>query len=518
MDGKQLRNSILQWAIHGKLVPQDPNDEPASVLLERIREEKARLVKEKKIKRDKNESIIYRGEDNSYYEKFLATGEVKCINTEIPFELPNGWEWCRLCNIASVYGGKRIPVGQKLTTTDTGHKYIRVSDMKNSSVKLDDIHYISDDIFQQIKTYTISKDDLYITVAGTIGAVGEIPNELDNANLTENADKIVFSMVNKRFLMYSLQSELVQSQIRNCTTKVGQPKLAIMRIQNLLIALPPINEENRIVRAIEAVLPSVSKYSQVQKQLEKHNSELFEKLKKSILQQAIQGKLVEQNPDDEPASKLLEKIRVEKERLVKEGKLKKSALNDSVIFKGDDNKFYEKRGKEIVCIDDEIPFDIPGTWQWVRLTAIFHTIMGQSPDGNSVTTNGQGIEFHQGKLAFNDIYLGVSHVVTNKPTKVVDGNSLLLCVRAPVGILNITQREICIGRGLCALIPYHEGFDIMYWFFILSSYKQYFEKKATGSTFTAISNDIISNTLVPLPPLKEQKRIVNAIEKAWQVL
>ena len=190
MDGKQLRNSILQWAIQGKLVPQDPNDEPASVLLERIREEKARLVKEKKIKRDKNESIIYRGDDNSYYEKF-PNGNVVCVDDEIPFDVPETWSWCRLSTIASIYGGKRIPAGRKLSATDTWHKYIRVSDMKNSSVRLDDIHYITEDIYQQIKAYTISKNDLYITVAGTIGAVGEIPDELDNANLTENADKIV---------------------------------------------------------------------------------------------------------------------------------------------------------------------------------------------------------------------------------------------------------------------------------------------------------------------------------------
>ena len=191
MNGKQLKNSILQWAIQGKLVPQDPNDEPASVLLERIRAEKAKLVKEKKIKKDKNESIIYRGEDNSYYEKFLATGEVKCIDDEIPFEIPQGWEWEKLGNIASICGGKRIPVGKSLTTVNTGHKYIRVTDMKNHSVNSNDIHYITEDIYQKIKAYYISKEDLYITVAGTIGHIGEIPEEFDNANLTENANKIV---------------------------------------------------------------------------------------------------------------------------------------------------------------------------------------------------------------------------------------------------------------------------------------------------------------------------------------
>ena len=196
---------------------------------------------------------------SSYYEKILATGEVKCIDEEIPFEVPKGWEWCRLGNISSVYGGKRIPAGRKLSTSDTGHKYIRVSDMKNSSVLLDNIQYVSEDIYQLIKAYTISKDDLYITVAGTIGSVGEIPEELDNANLTENADKIVFTIIDKRFLMYALQSELVQSQIKECTTKVGQPKLAIMRIQGFLIALPPLNEQYRIVAKYHSVASIMSR-------------------------------------------------------------------------------------------------------------------------------------------------------------------------------------------------------------------------------------------------------------------
>ena len=189
MTADQLRKSILQQAIQGKLVPQAPNDEPASVLLERIREEKARLVEEKKIKKEKNPSVIFRGEDNSYYEKFTLSGEVKCIDEEIPFEIPNGWEWCRLGDITSITGGKRVPVGYSLTNQNTGYKYIRVADMKQYSVRNNDVHYISKEIYSLIKNYTISKDDLYITVAGTIGVVGEIPIEFDGANLTENANK-----------------------------------------------------------------------------------------------------------------------------------------------------------------------------------------------------------------------------------------------------------------------------------------------------------------------------------------
>ena len=245
-----LRKSILQEAIQGKLVPQIAEEGSAQELLEQIKEEKRKLVREGKLKKSAlNDSVIFRGDDNKYWEK--SGDNSVCIDEEIPFGIPASWSWCRLRNIASIKGGKRIPVGEKLTTENTGHMYIRVADMKENTVKTDDIHYISESIYQKIKSYTISTEDLYITVAGTIGSVGEIPKVFDNANLTENADKIVFRGVCKKFLMYCLLSNFVQSQIKKCTTKVGQPKLAIVRIEDLLIPLPPIKEQYRIVHKIE---------------------------------------------------------------------------------------------------------------------------------------------------------------------------------------------------------------------------------------------------------------------------
>ena len=235
----QLKKSILQMAVQGQLVPQNPDDEPASVLLERIRAEKERLIVEGKIKRDKNESVIFR-RDNSHYEK-LGAAEI-CIDDEIPFEIPDTWTWVRLGTIASVLGGKRIPAGRKLTSTNTGHVYIRVSDMKNGSVNLDNLLYVPNDIYPSISKYIINKEDVYITVAGTIGNVGKIPPELDGANLTENADKLVFTLVNQDWLIRCLSSGLIKDQIAEATTKVGQPKLAIKRIQNLLIPLPPARQ------------------------------------------------------------------------------------------------------------------------------------------------------------------------------------------------------------------------------------------------------------------------------------
>ena len=252
----QLKKSILQYAVQGKLVPQDPADEPASVLLERIRTEKEQLVKEGKIKRDKHESVIFR-RDNSYYEQ--VDGIERCIDDELPFEIPKSWEWTRLSTIAKVLGGKRIPAGRKLTAENTGHVYIRVSDMKDGTVIQNGLLYVPEDIFNSISKYIIKKEDVFITVAGTIGRIGKIPPELDGANLTENADRLVFSSLNQDWMIFLLQSSFIQNQIAEVTTKVGQPKLAIARIEKLLIPLPPLNEQTRIVEQIAVIFSQMKK-------------------------------------------------------------------------------------------------------------------------------------------------------------------------------------------------------------------------------------------------------------------
>ena len=232
---EDMKKSILQMAMQGKLVEQRPEEGTADELYEQIVAEKTQLIKEGKIKKEKPLPEI--------------------TEDEIPFELPASWKWVRLGSIVSVYGGKRIPAGSKLSEENTGHKYIRVADMKDGTVSLDDIKYITDDIYEKIKQYYITSEDIYITVAGTIGRVGVVPMELNNANLTENADKLVFNRLNKMFLCRMLNSEVIQHQIREATTQVGQPKLAIARIQKLIVPLPPLAEQKRIVAKIEELLP-----------------------------------------------------------------------------------------------------------------------------------------------------------------------------------------------------------------------------------------------------------------------
>lgn len=238
-------------------------------------------------------------------------------------------------------------------------------------------------------------------------------------------------------------------------------------------------------------------------------------LKNSILQQAIQGKLIKQNKEDEPASELLKRIKAEREKLIKSGKIKINKNISAIYRKG--NSFYEKIENEEICIDAELPFEIPKTWEWVRMDNVFILNMGQSPKGDAVSEINNGIEFHQGKLFFGKKYIVKSNQKTLTPTKLAPANSILLCVRAPVGKVNITERELCIGRGLCSIQPLGKlNMDFAY--YVLETYENIFIKKATGTTFMAITSEVIKNQLFPLPPIEEQKRIVNKLNQLMPLI
>ena len=516
MNGKQLKNSILQWAIQGKLVPQDPNDEPASVLLDKIRQEKERLIKEKKIKRDKNASIIYRGEDNSYYEKILATGEVKCIDEEIPFEIPTSWSWARLGNLIDIKGGKRLPAGYKLTDNKTDHIYIRVSDMQDGTIVSKDLKYITDDVYNQIQNYTIGKDDLYLTIVGsTIGKAGLVPKMFDNMNLTENAVKLTNIPINKYFLLYYVRSGYAQSQFRDNTKQVGQPKLAIFRIANTLVPIPPFAEQTKIVSKIEYTLHLVNHFSNLQEQLHDIDTDIYRDLKKSILQEAIQGKLVPQIAEEGTAKELLELIKAEKQKLVKEGKLKKSALNDSVIFRGDDNKYYEKICKSVQCIDEEIPFEIPESWVWVRLENCISLLSGRDLEPSQYNDNKRGFPYITGASNFKNGTLYVNRW-TNSPITIATKGSLLLTCKGTIGAMAFNNiGAIHIARQVMAIEAYL--INLQYIRYYLQFNINALEKNA-NSMIPGISRNTILKMLFPLPPLAEQKRIVEKVNQLTQLL
>ena len=454
---------------------------------------------------------------NSYYEKFIATGEVKCIDEEIPFEIPQGWEWERLGNITTIKGGKRIPVGMNLSTIDTGHKYIRVADMKNHSIKNDDIHYITDEIYEKIKAYIISKDDLYITVAGTIGNVGIVPEEFNNANLTENADKIEIYALCKLYLLYTLLSDVVQEQIRECTTKVGQPKLAIIRIQNFLIPIAPLAEQKRISNRIEVLLPIVDKYEFLSSKLVKLNSSINEFLKKSILQEAIQGKLVPQIAEEGAAQELLEQIKAEKEKLVKEGKLKKSALTNSVIYKGDYNKYFEKIGEIEKDITDEIPFEIPDSWAWVRHNDLFDISGGSQPPKSIFQT--QEKEGYIRLFQIRDYGPNPQpvHIPLSTASKISQKGDILLA-RYGASLGKVFYAEYgAYNVALAKVIPLYESPLIFQKYIFLYYCSSIYQNEIVNRSRCAqagFNKEDLNSLLFPLPPLAEQYRIVEKYEKA----
>ena len=517
MTAQQLKNSILQMAVQGKLVPQDPNDEPASVLLERIRAEKEKLIKEGKIKKEKNPSVIFRGEDNLPYEK-VGKNEPVCIADEVPFEIPESWEWVRLKNLASVLGGKRIPAGRKLTTANTGHIYIRVSDMKNGSVLTDGLLYVPDDIFPSISRYIINKEDLYITVAGTIGAVGKIPQELDGANLTENADRLVFSFIDQDWFMQCLSSGLVQNQIADATTKVGQPKLAIKRIEELLIALPPYDEQKRIVDKIRELDPEIKMYGTKENAVASLNNEFLNKLRKSVLQQAVMGKLVPQDENDEPASILLDRIRAEKQALIKAGKMKKDK-HESTIYRRD-NSHYEKLDGVERCIDEEIPFDIPDSWEWARLKAVGITQTGNTPSkthpeyfGNDIPFIGPG-DIQNANIDYCNQGLSASGKNYGRITP--KGSILQVCIGGSIGKAAIALKEVTFNQQINAIIPII--LDSEYLHFVMTSpyYIEHMRENAGGTATPIINRGLWDNLLVPIPPQKEQKRIALRILESFK--
>ena len=522
MNGKQLKNSILQWAIQGKLVPQDPNDEPASVLLDKIRQEKERLIKEKKIKRDKNASIIYRGEDNSYYEKLLATGKVKCIDEEIPFEIPQGWEWCRLVEVGKTETG---------TTPSKSHPeyfgdyipFLGPANILNSKIVsvTQGLSDIGVDYGRIVPKNTI----LQVCIGGSIGkcAITDKP-----VTFNQQINSITPYLCNVEFVHIVLQSEYFRLAIMDKATGTATPIINRGNWETLLFPLPPINEQERIVANITELTHFLGIYSNKQEELNKLNSNMYQRLKKAILQEAIQGKLVPQIAEEGTAQDLLKQIKEEKLKLVKEGKLKKSALNDSVIFRGDDNKYWEKSGDSIVCIDEEIPFGIPSSWSWCRLGNIASVKGGKRiPVGEKLTTENTGhmyirvADMKENTVKTDDIHYISESIYQKIKSYTISTEDLYITVAGTIGSVgeipkvfdnaNLTENaDKIVFRGICKKF-------LMYC--LLSNFVQSQIKKCTtkvGQPKLAIVR--IEDLLIPLPPIKEQYRIVHKIEQTASIM
>ena len=512
---KKLRELILELAVRGKLVPQDPNDEPASDLLKRIQTEKARLISEGKIKKDKP--------------------LLQIIDEEKIFSLPHGWEWVKLGLLSDIKGGKRLPAGTAFSNCVTPYIYIQVTNMKYGAIIEESLKYIDESTHNLIKQYTISSDDLYITIAGTIGDVGSVPNRFNGMNLNENAAKIVFTVISKEWFKCTLRSSFAKNQFSDKTIQMAQPKLALHRIADSVLALPPLSEQHRIVAKVDELMAlcdqletqhsnaaeaheklvshllgtliqsqSAEDFSANWQRIAAHFDTLFtteasiDVLKQTLLQLAVMGKLVPQDPSDEPASELLKRIQTEKAKLVTEGKIKKP--------------------KPLIPIsDEEKPFVLPERWEWVRFGEIstikselvrpedFPNVRQIAPDciekGTGRLTElrtvkesgirGPNSRFYKGQIVYSKIRPSLSKAV------LVDFDGLCSADMYPIDVFIDSQFMLKQILSECFL--------------------EQVRVAENRIKMPKLNQDSLTAFVLPLTPLSEQHRIIAKIDELMTI-
>ena len=511
MTAQQLKNSILQMAVQGKLVPQDPNDEPASVLLERIRAEKERLIKEKKIKREKNPSVIFKGADNTPYEKI--GDEVRSLADEVPFDIPDSWEWVRLGSI--VYNRGQI-------TPSTDFCYIDIGSIDNKKQKLNptDTVIAPDKAPSRARKLVDKGDVLYSTVRPYLHNMCIVDRDFSCIPIASTGFAVLtcHAELCNKFLFYYMMSPDFDAYANNTDNAKGvaYPAINDDRLYKALIPIPPLGEQFRIVSAIESVDASIRDYGAKEEALRALNGSFPECLKKSILQEAVQGKLVPQDPSDEPAEALLERIRAEKQRLIKEDKIKKDK-HESVIFRRD-NSHYEKRGSEEVCIDEEIPFEIPENWAWARLSSASISIA--DGDHQPPPQVQDGISFlvisnvSDGIVDFsNTRYVPKKYFDSLAEIRIPQCGDLLFTVTGSYGIVIPvqTERKFCFQRHIALIKLGCLSSEFMrLWLSSPLVYEQC-RRAATGTAQKTVGLASLKGLLIPIPPLNEQVRILQKL-------
>ena len=415
MDTKALRQKILDLAIHGKLVPQDPNDEPASVLLERIRAEKERLIKEGKIKKGKKSA---KTSDKPHY----------------PFELPKGWEWVTLEDICAKFSTG--PFGSMVHKSDyvtaNGVPIVNPANIVNGTISSKNIMYISKDKSIELERYKLEVNDIVLARRGDLTKCTIVGNEQVDFICGTGSFFLHLISVLPQYFQLVYMSSYVQIILTTECVGATMNNLNQSVLSQILFPLPPLAEQKRVVARTKYMLSIITTLDNEQYSL--HTT--IKQAKAKVLDLAIHGKLVPQDPNDEPASELLKRINPK---------------------------------AEITC-DTPQYGKLPKGWCETHIGDAFKVTMGQSPDGSSLNPI-DGMEFHQGKILFGNKYLRKSSVLTNSPTKIADADTLLLCVRAPVGVVNITKQRICIGRGLCCLTP-TKAINLDYAFYVLTTFRE----------------------------------------------
>lgn len=490
MTAKQLTDSILQMAIQGKLVLQDPNDEPASALLERIRKEKRRLVTEGKLKkRDLEENTI--DED------------------DVPFVIPKGWVTASLkaLSLDSADG----PFGSNLKKDHyTDKKEVRIIQLSNigeTGWKDSNVKYTTYEHLETIKRSEAYPGDIIIAKMMPAGRAIICPDCDNKFVLSSDAVRFNFSnILYKKYLYYAINSSIFRNQVYGNVQGITRVRTSLTKLRDYYLPIPPIKEQYRIVDRIEEILPIITEYGDAYEEATKMDAELPDKLKKSILQEAIMGKLGTQDQNDEPASALLEKIRAEKHRLVKKGRLKKKDLEETPIS------------------EDEIPFKIPESWEWCRLGDVADIARGGSPRPirEFLTDASNGLNW----IKIGDTDKGGKYINSCKEkikpeglkkTRMVHPGDFLLTNSMSFGRPYITNIEGCIHDGWLMISPYAGVFDQSFLFYLLSSafaHKQ-FSDKVAGAVVQNLNSDKVADTFVPIPPLAEQHRIVQKIEELY---
>ena len=517
MTAQQLKNSILQMAVQGKLVPQDPNDEPASVLLERIRAEKERLIKEKKIKREKNPSVIFKGADNTPYEKI--GDEVRSLADEVPFDIPDSWEWVRHNDLFEISGGSQPPKSKFISEARDGYiRLYQIRDYGNNPVPV----YIPISAASKIS----HKGDILLARYGaSLGKVFWAEDGAYNVAMARVIPLYETELISKEFLFLFYQSSLYQSVI-HANSRSAQAGFNKEDLSSLFFPLPPRSEQKRIVCAYEKLQPFLNAYDDAAHSLATMNKDFPEALKKSILQEAVQGKLVSQDPSDEPAEALLERIRAEKQRLIKEGKIKKDK-HESIIFRRD-NSHYEKRGSEEVCIDEEIPFEIPENWAWCRASSLGTMIRGRGIKRTETVAQGcpcirYGEIYTTYETSFDSAVSFVPETLDKDCLHFSSGDVVFTLTGE--NKVDIAKTVAFLGDGQIAA-----GGDLAFWthhgmnplylvYYMASPYCIELKRRtATGDIIVHISTSKVGDFLVPVPPINEQNRIVSAIEQLFAVV
>ncbi len=511
MTAQQLKNSILQMAVQGKLVPQDPNDEPASVLLERIRKEKEQLIKDGKIKKNKKESYIFRGADNLHYEQI--GNEVKCIEDELPFEIPDTWQWVKLGYISTYEQAKeKIKANLaepnlwelNLEDIEKGGRILQKKTVQQCNSKGDKTIFKKGDIlYSKLRPYLLK-----ILIADEAGIC-----------TSEIVPFHTYNEICSYYVVTVLKSPFIDNYINSVTYGVKMPRAGTDTMINLFIPLPPVKEQNRIIECIHSLEPLIQKYQKIEEQLYELNSNIKDQLKKSILQYAIEGKLVPQDPNDEPASVLLDRIRKEKQKLIAVGKIKKDK-NESIIYRRD-NSYYEKLGKKEVCIDDKIPFGIPNSWEWKSWGDISFKIqygfnasakqfgkikMVRISDIQDNSVNWNTVPYCDIEDSLISDYLLHNNDILFARTGGTVGKSFL--------VENINEKSIYAGYLIRTVFD-SKNLNPKYLKYFMES-ELYWSQLKNGTIATAQPNcngKTLSKMKLPIPPLNEQNKLVNKIQE-----